>query len=145
MLASSTASAASDFAPRHRVPRPVAGSGQRVDRIDRPAHRTQRCHPQPAISFDRDRDWPALGVAGFGQQCQQLGEVGGVVVDPPTRHHTTVTIDDSDIVMVCSPIDSAVQVQNFITPSISVRVVTGGLTRRPNRGTQKVRHLTSRP
>ena len=68
---------------------------------------------------------------------QQRGEAGGVVADPSAGHHTAVVVDHSDVVMVCGPIDSAIQAQGVFTPSIGRSAVTGGLTRRPNRGTQR--------
>ncbi len=73
---------------------------------------------------------------GLGQQAQQFGEAGGVVVDTSARHHTSISIDDDDVVVFCGPIYSAVQVQDF-TPSIGVPAVAGGFTRRPNRGTRR--------
>jgi hypothetical protein len=41
------------------------------------------------------------------------------------------------VVMFSGPIDSTKQAQGVITPSIDGFAVTGGLTRRPNRGTQR--------
>jgi hypothetical protein len=41
------------------------------------------------------------------------------------------------MVMICGPIDSAIPSQFVPAPSIDRRTVTGGLTRRPNRGTQR--------
>jgi hypothetical protein len=87
------------FGPRHRIPRPVARRRQRVDRVDRPSGRAQRGDPQPAIGFDRDGDRTVRGVAGFSQQRQQLSEAGSVVVDASPHHHTSFSIDHSNVVM----------------------------------------------
>ena len=76
------------------------------------------------IGFDPHRDRVLGGVAGLGQQRQQLREAGRVVADPPSRHHTPVGVDHSDVVMGCGPIDSTIQVQGVITPS---SVVSGRL------------------
>ena len=76
-------------------------------------------------------------VAGLSQQRQQLREASRIVADPSAGHHTPIVVDHGDVVMVCGPIDSAIQVQGVITPSIVGRAVTGGLTRRPNRRTQR--------
>jgi hypothetical protein len=126
------------FGPRHRIPCPIPGGGQRVDRIDHPPGFAQRRHPQSAIGFDPHRDRVIGTVAGLGQQRQQLCEAGRVVADPPSRHHTAVVIDHSDVVMGCGPIDSAIQTQGVIAPSIVVSSTSlGGVTRRPNRRTQR--------
>ena len=125
------------FGPRHRIPCPIPRGGQRVDRIDHPAGVAQRGHPQPAVGFDPHRDRVLGGVAGLGQKRQQLREAGRVVADPPARHDTPVVIDHGDVVMVCGPIDSAIQGQGVITPSIGDSVVPGGVTRRPNRRTRR--------
>ena len=123
------------FGPRHRIPCPIPRGRQRVDRIDHPAGFAQGGHPQAAIGFDPHRDRMLGAVTGLGQQRQQLRESGRVVADPCAGHHTPVVVDDGDIVMFCGPIDSAIQGQGVITPSIDGCAVTGGLTRRPNRRT----------
>ena len=48
-----------------------------------------------------------------------------------------VVIDHRDVVMVCSPVDSAVQPQGVLTPSIGDCVVAGGVVRRPNCRTRR--------
>jgi hypothetical protein len=118
------------------MPCPVAGGGQRVDRIDHPAGFAQRTHPQAAVGFDRYRDRMGGAIASLGQQPQQSREAGRVVGDPCAGHHTPVVVDDGDVVMLGGPIDSAEQAQGVITPSIDGCAVTGGLTRRPNRRTR---------
>ena len=123
------------FGPRHRIAGPVPRGRQRVDRIDHPAGFAQGGHPQAAVGFDPHRDRMRGAVAGLGQQRQQRREPGRVVADPSARHHTPVVVDDGDVVMFCGPIDSAIQAQGVITPSIDGCAVAGGLTRRPNRRT----------
>ena len=125
------------FGTRHRIPGPIPRGRQRVNRIDHPPGFAQRRHPQPAVGFDAHRDRVLGAIAGLSQQRQQLREAGRVVADPPTHHHTPVVIDHSDIVMFCGPIDSAIQAQSVITPSIGASVVPGGVTRRPNRRTRR--------
>jgi hypothetical protein len=63
---------------------------------------------------------------------------GSVIANPPWCHHTSVVLDRGEVVMFSSPIDSAIQAQGVITPSI-VRSSTslGGVTRCPNRGAQR--------
>jgi hypothetical protein len=126
------------FGPRHRIPCPIPRGGQRVDRIDHPPGFAQRSHPQSMIGFDGHRDRMLGGIAGLGQKRQQLREAGRIVADPPSRHDTPIGVDHSHVVMSCGPIDSAIQVQGVTTPSI-VRSSTslGGVTRRPNRRTQR--------
>jgi hypothetical protein len=126
------------FGSRHRVACPIPRGGQRVDRIDDPAGGAQRGHSQAVIGFDPHRDRVLGAVAGLGQQRQQLCEAGRVVADPPACHDTPTVVDHSDVVMSCGPIDSAIQVQGVITPSIVVSSTNlGGVTRRPNRRTQR--------
>src|SRR5664279_3179331 len=57
-------------------------------------------------------------------------------IDWATDHHD-VAVDDGDVVMVCGPINSAIQSQGVITPSVDGHAVTGGFTRRPNRRTPR--------
>ena len=73
--------------PRHRIPGSIPRGGQRVDRIDHPAGGAQRGHPQSVIGFDPHRDRVLGGVAGLGQQRQQLREAGRVVADPSAPPH----------------------------------------------------------
>jgi hypothetical protein len=63
---------------------------------------------------------------------------GSVIANPPWCHHTSVVLDRGEVVMFSSPIDSAIQAQGVITPSI-VRSSTslGGVTRCRNRGAQR--------
>ena len=65
------------------------------------------------------------------------GEACGDVADPAAGDHFALVVAHRDVVMGCGPIDSAIQTQRVLTPSIRCRAVTGGLTRRPNRGTQR--------
>src|SRR5271163_4134608 len=57
-------------------------------------------------------------------------------IDWATEHHDVAVIDD-DFVVLSGPVDSTKQGQGVITPSIHGPAVTGGLTRRPNRRTQR--------
>lgn len=79
-----------------------------------------------------------LGYLAFDQQRRQLSEARRVVADPLAFHDMTAVIDYSDIVMVCGPIDSAMQSQSVSsTPSADVGPVPGGPTGRPHRRTPK--------
>ena len=125
------------FGPRHRIPCPIPRRRQRIDRIDHPAGFAQSGHQQATIGFDPHRDRIRGAVTSLGQQRQQLREPRRVVADPSAGHHPAVVVDDSDIVMFSGPIDSTKQAQGVLTPSIDGCAVTGGLTRRPNRRTQR--------
>ena len=51
------------FGARYRMPRPVPGGRQRVDRINHPAGGPQGGDPQPVVGFDGHRDRMFSGVA----------------------------------------------------------------------------------
>lgn len=93
------------FRSGHRIPGPVPRGGQRIDRVDHPATRTERGNPQAVIGFDPDRDQVLGGVAGFGECLEQSGEPGGVVADASAAHGVAQVVEDREVVMVFGPID----------------------------------------
>jgi len=82
------------------VPVPVAGHGQRVDRVDRPAGRAQARHQQPARRLDRRRDSGRGAVAVLGEQLQQPGQPGRVAADPGLGQQPAVTVHEGDVLVV---------------------------------------------
>jgi hypothetical protein len=87
------------FLARDRMPLPVAGCCQRIDRIHRPAVGAQARHQQPPRGLDRHRHRRLRTIAGLGQQLQQLLEPGRVVTDAPLGHQPTVGVDHGHVVM----------------------------------------------
>jgi hypothetical protein len=79
---------------------PVAGHGQRVDGIHRPASDAQAGHQQPARGLDRHRHRLVHTVAGLGQHLQQLTKAGRVVTDPPLGHQPAVAVDHGHVMVV---------------------------------------------
>ncbi|BBU22145.1 Uncharacterised protein [Mycobacterium xenopi] len=91
------------------------------------------------LSFKRSRQRPcqsryrplAFKVSdGSDVAAENLRTVLGI------KHHTPVVIDDRDIVVISSPINSTKQRQG-IPPEIGDSVVPGGVVRRPNRRTRR--------
>jgi hypothetical protein len=96
----------------HRRPLPVTRHGHRVDREDRPPRVTQSRHQQPARSFDRDRNRVFRAVARVGKHPGQSGEPRRVVADAFLGHQLAIAVDDRNVVMPFSPVDSAETVQS---------------------------------
>jgi hypothetical protein len=93
--------------PGDPVPVAVAGHGQRVDGIHRPAGGAQAGHQQPTGGLDGDRDGVGWRVAGLGQQLQQLLVAGQVIPDPPVGQHPALGVDHGDVVVGLGPVNPA--------------------------------------
>jgi hypothetical protein len=110
----------------HRRPLPVTRHGHRIDREHRPPRATQRRHHQPARGFDRHRNRVLGAVASVGEHPGQSGEPGRVVNDAFLGHQLAIAVDDRNVVMPFSPVDSAETVQS------STSINSGGsLVRNP--------------
>ena len=96
----------------HRRPLPVTRHGHRVDREHRPSTATQSRHQQSARGLDRDRNRVLGAVARVGKHPGQSGEPRRVVADALSGHQLAIAIDDRDVVMPFSPVDSAETVQS---------------------------------
>lgn len=89
------------------MPLAVAGHRHRVDRIDRPGSFPQGGDQQPARGLDGHGDRILGGVAGLGQQREQLGEALQGVTDAALGEEFAFGVDQGDVVVSFGPVDSA--------------------------------------
>jgi hypothetical protein len=104
------------LAPGDRVPVAVACHGHRVDREHRPSGGPQAGGQQPPRGLDRDRDRILGAVAVLGQQGQQAGQSGRVIVDTSPRQQVAALVYQGDVVVVLGPVDAAVHVTHGWSP-----------------------------
>jgi hypothetical protein len=64
-------------------------------------------HQQPPRGLDRDRDQILGAIAGGGEHLRQRAESARVVADALFSQQLSVTVNNRDIVMAFSPVDSA--------------------------------------
>ena len=77
-----------------------------VDRVDLPAGGTQARGQQSAWCLDRYRDRFLGVVAMLGQQRQQRGQAGCIVVDPLPGQQPAIAVDQRDVVVILRPVDA---------------------------------------
>ena len=126
------------FGPRHRIPGPIPRGGQRVDRIDHPAGRAQRGHPQSAVGFDPHRDRVLGGVAGLGPTASTNARSRPRRCRParaPPHAHRRRPQRRRDVLWPNRFHNTSARCHHSFDRC--VEHVTGGLTRRPNRRTQR--------
>ena len=99
----------------------------------RPPRRAQRSHQQPPRGLDRDRDRIIEAVASSGEHLGQHSESGRVITDALLGDQFSLTIDDRNIVMAFSPVDSAKAIQSSTFP----RVECFRLVRYPGENAQR--------
>jgi hypothetical protein len=89
------------------MPVAIARHGERIDRHERNTGRPQRRRQQTFRGLDRYRDRLFAERLLLSEQAHQDAEPGRGVLDPQLHLLSTIAIDDTDIVMVFRPINTA--------------------------------------
>ena len=85
----------------------VAGGGEWVDDVDRPAGGAQAGDQEPVGGLDGDRNRGVGVVAVAGQEVEELGEALGAVVDAELGEEGAGLVQQGDVVVVGGPVDTA--------------------------------------
>jgi hypothetical protein len=108
---------------------PVARDRHRVDRIDRPTGRPQRCDQQTAWCLDRDRDRVLGGIADRSEHLDEFGEPCHRLADSSLRDQATGLVDQGDLVVAFGPVDPAEHLHTVCTSSSRYSVAVRTLAR----------------